>query len=91
LTLRSLLSVKPKNGPRFAARIADLTNFGTPMTDDERRALEEEQLECERTMWRWPISMDEYDKAFERSREIDRLLGLSDQLEMNMRDDDEGL
>jgi len=62
------------------------------MTDDERRALEEEQLECERTMWCWPISMHEYDKAFERSREIDRLLGLSDQREeTNMRDDDEGL
>ena len=49
------------------------------MTEAERESLEEEQLECQRTMWREHISMDDYWKAFERSQEIDKLLRAANQ------------
>lgn len=54
--------LEPSAGPRY--RAFTQTNYRIPdMTETEIESLEEEQLECQRQMWRWPIGMDEYDKA----------------------------
>lgn len=49
------------------------------MTDEERQILNDEWLECQRTMWGEFVSSTDYHKALDRSKEIEaKLRGVDD-------------